>query len=587
MAIGHRRGWGITAGIAVLVAGSIYFAGPWALKNWAVKRLSDTTGQSVTMNHLSFNPFTATASLTGLSIGDGETPVIHVDEGEITLAWRTLWASGIHINRIDLDGPRLHLVQTAEGELNITQLGSDDSGESTALSIDRISVGQGRIDWINQNQSPPTQLSVTELALTLEGYGSQTSSPMRGQATGTLNGGQLSVRGQFGLSPLTGDLQVESQQIGLSLINPWLAQMSAVQIDRGTLSGQGTLAFGEARQGQLQWQGDLDTNSVSLLDGRGRPLFSADQARLAGMDLLTGDHLRADRLSMSGSSMMAIIDEQGDFNLTTSLGLQSEDSSSQDGGAEQAEAQHDDDSPQGDAQQDSGMAVGLGHMEVSGGVFNFEDRNMSPRVTLSIDSLEGTMQDFDTRRDAPASFSFKGLESQQTPVIIEGEFNAAEPSGVMHLVVDRLPLERFAPYIQRFGGYRIEQGNADLDLSYRLRNGHLVADNHVVLRQLDLGEEVPAGDTSLPLKKLIDVLQGDEGVINLDIPIDASVEGTGVDVSKVVWQVIGEALENMVTSPIDTLGAMINGGDSDETHESARAYTEGPMSHVVTEPRDD
>ena len=128
MAVGHRRGWSITAGIVVVVAGSIYFAGPWALKSWAVDKLGETTGQPVTMSHLSFNPFTATASLSELNIGDGETPIIHVNEGEMTLAWRTLWQSGIHIKRIDLDGPRLHLVQTPEGKLNIAQLGGDDGG---------------------------------------------------------------------------------------------------------------------------------------------------------------------------------------------------------------------------------------------------------------------------------------------------------------------------------------------------------------------------------------------------------------------------------------------------------------------------
>ncbi|SPJ33531.1 DUF748 domain-containing protein [Kushneria phyllosphaerae] len=606
MAIGHRKGLSIAAGIAVVVAGSLYFAGPWALRNWAVDKLRETTGQPVTMEHLGFNPFTATASLAQLTIGDSESPIIHVDKGEITLAWRTLWQSGIHIKRVDLNGPLLHLVQTPEGDLNITRLGgSEDSGESTALSIDSINAHQGEIDWVNQSQSPSTQLAVTDLALTLEGYDSRTSSPMKGQATGTLNGGQLSAKGQFGLSPLTGDLQMDGQQIGLDLINPWLSQMSNVQVDKGTLSGHGTLAFGEARQGRVQWQGDLDTKAVSLLDGLDRPLFSADQARLTGMDLLTGDHLSADRLSMSGSKMMAIIDEQGEFNLTNSLGLQSDESSAPKGdaqgdGAQASDAQKDepqqnDSSQQGSQQGDSsqngsqgdGMALALGRLEVSDGVFNFEDRNMSPTVSLGIDSLEGTMEDFDTRRDTPTSYSFKGFESQRTPVVIEGRFNASEPSGVMHLVVDRLPLERFAPYIQRFGGYRIEQGTADLDLSYRLRDGHLDADNHVVLRQLDLGEEVPEGDTSLPLKKLIGILKGDDGVINLDIPINASVEGAGIDVSKVIWQVIGEAMENMVTSPIETLDAMINGDDDDTADKSSGRYTEGPLSQVATEPHDD
>ncbi|WP_158521499.1 DUF748 domain-containing protein [Kushneria konosiri] len=579
MAIGHRRGWSMTAGIAVLVAGGLYFAGPWALKNWAVDALEKATGQPVALEHLSFNPFTATASLRRLDIGNSDSPMIHVDKAEVALAWHTLWQSGIHVERVDLTGPRLHLVTTSDG-LNITQLGgSDDAGKSTALIIDSIKAQNGEIDWVNRTQSPPVQLAVTDLSLTLEDYDSRSASPMQGEATGTLNGGQLHADGRFGVSPLTGDLQVKGQDIGLELINPWLSRLSRVQIDQGTLSAHGTLAFGEAKQGQVQWQGELEASAVSVLDGRQRPFFSVDQARLKGMDLLTGDHLKADRLSMSGSKMMAIIDEDGSFNLTTSLGLQSGESSTQD------------QTSQDNAQQDNAMAIALGHMDVSDGVFNFEDRHMSPKVTLGIESLEGTMQDFDTRQDTPASYTFKGLESRQTPVTIKGQFNAAAPSGIMNLKVDRLPLERFAPYIQRFGGYRVEQGTADLDLHYRLHDGRLDANNHVILRHLDLGEEVPGGDTSLPLKNLIAVLQGEDGVINLDIPIDASVEGGGVDVSKVVWQIVGEALENMVTSPIETLEAMISGDDDSDDNagsgKASRAYTEGPLSQVVTDPSDE
>lgn len=44
------------------------------------------------------------------------------------------------------------------------------------------------------------------------------------------------------------------------------------------------------------------------------------------------------------------------------------------------------------------------------------------------------------------------------------------------------------------------------------------------------------------------------GGIDIDIPIETAVNGdSSVDVSAVVWQVIGEAFENLITSPIKAL----------------------------------
>jgi len=90
----------------------------------------------------------------------------------------------------------------------------------------------------------------------------------------------------------------------------------------------------------------------------------------------------------------------------------------------------------------------------------------------------------------------------------------------------------------------------------------LTAQNHIILKHLNLGKEIDQDTTSLPLKKLIGLLQAKSGVINLDIPIETTVEGnTQVDMSKVVWQAITESLGNLLTSPVDSLQALMKDHD--------------------------
>lgn len=563
MSTSTRRRGIATLTIIVVVAIVIYLAGPWALRKWAEDYFSDTLAAPVELSHLSFNPFTATAAFSNLRIGEGETPMIDVGHGDIEFEWATLWRSGVHIADVRLESPRLHLVSSADGSLNVTQLGSgaqragggsqkgsgDATGNKASLSIDNIEANDGRIDWLDRRGGREASLVVTGIDLSLADYARGSGSPMHGQASGTLGGGELDLEGRFGITPFTGDLAVNAQGVALETFQPWLESLTSIRLQGGTADLDGQVRFGNASETTLAYQGGLQLASIEAVDEQSQPLVSLQQGRFEEIDWVSGEHLVIDAVTLSAPQANALVGENGEFNLAAAFG----GGQSGEGAAGQRAPDQRPDS------QASGMAVALGRVDVEQGAFHFEDRRMSPTVVLNVDDVSGQVSRFDTRSETPARYRFEGSESGNTPVHLEGEVGFGQTLTTRaHLTTERLTLSQFAPYFVRFAGYRIEHGIADLDLDYRLEGDTLTASNHLVLRRLALGEELDASETSLPLKNLVALLQAQNGQIDLDIPIETSVDGSRVDISVVVWQAIAESLENLVTSPVDTLQALIS-----------------------------
>ncbi|KFF48824.1 hypothetical protein GY26_11145 [Gammaproteobacteria bacterium MFB021] len=584
-----RRRWiGVfTVALALLFLAIV--AGPWALTKWAESHFSRSLGEPVALERLYFNPFTATASFSSLEIGDGKTPMLTAASGRVAFAWDSLWQPGIHIDSVTLSSPHLNLVSPPSGPLNVTTLGqgssaSSDAGQPMPLTIDRIRAEHGRIAWVDQAAAGQPSIQADEVDLTLEGFQRPDGGPMQGQATATLGGGQLDLQGQFGLLPLSGDLTLEAQQVNAAALDPWLTRALPARVVGGQFSLDGRLRFGQASRAAVAYQGGVTLNGVETQGAQGQPLFSVQRGVAEQIDFASGAHLVVGSLSLTAPKLNALVDDQGRFNLLAQFGgsqhaqtgraqsetSEAESSQGQTGqdpsdGRQNSQAQGGQDSSHehqsqgsGDDSQSGGMALALDKLRVEQGEMTFEDRRMSPVVSLDIGQLQGQLTRFDTRTAKPAKYHVEGRVSDGTPVMIEGEVSFGDSLGArMHLTTQRLALSQFAPYIRRFAGYRIEHGSADLDLHYRLEDGALTARNHIILKQLDLGREVDPDASSLPLKNLVALLQAESGVINLNIPIDTTVSGSNVDMSVVIWQAISESLENLLTSPIDSLQSLI------------------------------
>ncbi|MDW5377452.1 DUF748 domain-containing protein [Halomonas sp. HP20-15] len=542
----HRVGT-LLAVLATLVA-LLLIAWLWALPAYIDQRLTQTladqTGRRVSIDNVTLTPWRSQATLEGLSIaGQGDGPVFASRRVVATLDWHSLTASGWRFARVELEAPRLRLVWRSSGEWNLAQL-FGGGGETTPLRIARLDVSDGRLDWVNRRLDEPLTLTLKRLNLEVSGYDNTAPRPFGLRGRADWNGGTLNGEGEMGFSPWTVDVDLSAEQVPLTSLSGYLAHVVRAQPAAGELGAQIRLRAGRASDTGTRVSGQGQVAGLEMLDAAGeQPIARAERFAVDGLTFASAQpELAAERVTLDGPWLKVVIDERLDTNLDAWRPPQSSNAGPENGG----------------------MHYAIGTLAVERGAVAFNDRHLPRPFEIDFSALSGDWRQINSAQEGDGRLSLEGQVADGSPMRIEGAFDPLGDAlrGNLKLHFERLDLETFAPYLRAFGGYAVERGQVTLDLDYRLEQGRLKARNHLVLRQLQLGEEVDASATDLPLKTLVGVLKSDDGVIELDIPMRLPLDNPGsVDFGSIAGQAIREALENLVSSPLETLSEVAGGSD--------------------------
>ncbi|OHV12830.1 DUF748 domain-containing protein [Kushneria phosphatilytica] len=588
--------WGIGGAVIVLLLlVAAYLAAPPLLGHLITSRLSSKTGHEVTLGDVSINPFTAVITIDDFRLAGhmpDEMPLFASKRMRLDLAWSSLWHAGWHLQSVELQQPHLALVMNKQGEFNIGQLFPDTGGPPTPVHIDHLTTHDGVLSWQNHDRHPKGQVTLKQVALNIRNYDHTGSHPFQLQGTATTGDGTLQVKGQMGFSPWQATLDYQGRNIALTTFSPWLQSLMRARVTQGTLSAQGHFSGGKAANGALRLTADSASLARPVLQApeTDTVLFSANDISLGTLEFASHQGLSIKQLTLNSPMLHAVILP----GMTTNLSALTPPSSDARSSSGQRQEKHDTDRSQKSEQQGS-QSFRFQQVQVHEGRIRFTDRHLQQPFQLDIRQLEGEMTGLGGGGENPGRLKLDGRVNNASSISIRGQFSplAGKLSGDLRLQAEQLPLTGFAPYIRRFGGYKVEGGTVRLDLHYRIHQGQLDADNHIILHQLDLGPEVQPGSTDLPLRKLIGLLQGENGVINLDVPVQASLDGTSLDISRIVWQAVGEAFENLLTSPVETLSAVFGDESPDQGSKSgqesnkrestsSKGYTQGPLSKVPT-----
>jgi hypothetical protein len=118
--------------------------------------------------------------------------------------------------------------------------------------------------------------------------------------------------------------------------------------------------------------------------------------------------------------------------------------------------------------------------------------------------------------------------------------------------------------VAQFAGYAVQDGHLDLDVHYRIVDRRLLGDHRVVAKDLVLGPKVEgASGPPLPLRLAIALLKDKDGRVDLEVPIQGSVDAPEFAYRKVFWQAVRKILANVALAPFRAIGRMFGRDDED------------------------
>ncbi|QWE23336.1 DUF748 domain-containing protein [Polynucleobacter sp. AP-Jannik-300A-C4] len=581
---------------------------PGAIKS-AVETYGNKIGYQITYKDLSISPLRLRIEIDGLRlVNKYQGQLLDLKKSVVVLKWSRLIIGELGFDEILLDGPSIKLEKTASkgatGQWNWQELISAitrnlppvDSAapkKNIKISVDQFQLVNGSFEVLDQNKNLHEQFkSLSIELLDIANYDKQ----------GVVSG----VRGQYGfnlgalnftLPGLNKKIAFKHLAIKGSLDNPALDTLGAqidFEVDEGRISSHWDFKADKSIAAKVQIDNISITPFVTLLPAnkeiltqggviqsvidvslKDDALSISGDLHLLGLDLLeqgqkqsvvkwnsgdvsrfvyqssknSGASLSIDELSVSQPALQFEIDEKGFSNFRRLFSKSDSDLKIDPSVVESKEKQS--------------FTLDIKALRLRDGEVQFSDLAMKPNFKVNLRKFNARFTNVNNLPGHSSSMVLDGMLAESGSLRGKGQMAFDDPrrNNDVTLNFKNVPLNAFNPAVMTFAGYQIASGRINLNLHYSAKDGDLKGSNQIIIKKIELGEEVADFQgKKLPLGLAIALLEDSDDTIDVMINIAGNVDSPEFSASGLVWQAISNVLTNVATAPFRALGALLGMG---------------------------
>ncbi len=416
-----------------------------------------------------------------------------------------------------------------------------------------------KVHVADKSQKEAVALDIAPLNIDLRNFDSLNGSTFTLKLdTGLGKQGKIAAEGEVNLQPVTARLKVATRDVDLRVAQAYITPFIRLELRSGmldsdlavNLKGTDPLAMSITGRAQVDQLHTLDTPNQ-------RDFVKWEHLMLEGIDYEHGDSLSIAKVNLDKPYARFTINPDRTTNIDDLLVPQPAEGASKPS-AKAASA---------NASTSKPLGIHVGGVAINDGSANFADFSLRPNFGTAIQELNGQIGTLDNRKPVPAKVDIKGQVDRYAPVTIVGSLNPFDPMSALDIATafKRVELTALTPYSGKFAGYRIRKGRLSLDLHYKITKGQLLAENNVVVEQLQLGEKVDSPDAvSLPIKLAIALLKDTDGKIALSLPVTGDLNNPQFSVMPIVWQTLRNLVLRAAQAPFKFIGGLIAGGSADD-----------------------
>lgn len=432
---------------------------PWQIKKQAQQWIAENTTRQLTLERVSFNPFTLKLELGGFALSEQESedPFISFDRLLLSVSGQSLLRRALILNRLELDAPFVNIELLGDQHFNFsdfiamaTSPDPDDEAAATTtdkrpflFSLNNIVIRDGRIDLLDNLTSSQARHQASQLNLHVPFVGNipyLVEVHVEPQLRLLVNGAELTVSGQ--LLPFHDSLETRLHLELAAVDLPFYAARSPVPlpvlVQEGELDLELDLAYrvSHTEEPQLMLGGLLMLTDVDLRLPEGDELlqFSLLVADLDWANLFQQD-INLAALELYDPQLHLDRSPAGNWNLSA---LYTPEDTDSDAPVDTATTTED----------ETPLLFTIGTVKLVDGRFHIRDRALSTAVAEELYPVNLNLDKVSNHRHQPTRMHLSLHSQRQTSAEITGELTLNPLSVDMDFALNRLPLAPYYPYLE-------------------------------------------------------------------------------------------------------------------------------------------
>lgn len=595
------------SGVVLAILASLFWliGVTWA-PTWIKKQIegySQQLGYSIQIQSIDVKPFQLVVQVQGLRLDQIQgKQLFGLDAGLIRLRWSKLITGELGVQDLQLTNPSILLERAAGAgsKWNWMQLietinaqkppSTEAKPKAIKVSVDRLAIQGARLQFRDGQTKFADDLGPFSLNLRqLSNYRQASDEPgveglyeldlgkvdllipslnkmvvfEKVQASGGVNSpepdqleAKLNLKLDAGVLDFFFHLEPKQNLIKIDVaidnlsVAPMITLLPAnnpLQTNSGVMAGK--LQY-QTRQGLWSTSGDLSLKNFEITEGKPRQAFmkwhQADFKQIDLRRLASGKtSLTIDEILFDQPDFKYDLDEQGFSNIRRMFAKPVSTITPSAGPAEEKSAN---------------FELDIKALKLRNGIVHFADLGVVPQLQTDIRKLNGSLLGVSNVPGRYAAIALDGLIADRGSFRAKGQAAFDDPRRNHDVLFEfkNVPLKTANAYFMKYAGYPIQDGRLDLMLNYKAKDAELVGQNRFVIKDIELGEEVPNFQgRRLPLRLAIALLEDSDNVIDISLGIKGNVDSPEFSATGLVWQAIRTVLTNIVTAPFRALASLL------------------------------
>jgi hypothetical protein len=519
-----------------------------------------------------------------------------IDLGRIEIADTRLDLSrhSVDIAKVQVSGGDVKAWMSEQGRLNLLDLvaapaapaapgtAPAQAGAPTAaaapatatwtVSVPDIAIAAVKVSAEDRQIKPAAALVLDPLNVQVAGFNTSPDDTLDLTLdSGVNSSGKINAKARVTAKSGAVSAHVEAADLGLPALQPYIAQYTSMTLLKGTLGAK--LDIERGADGSLAVKGKTRVAGLSTVDNalkqdfvKWKELLIADlsyHSKPAGLRIGTVTALEPYvRMIIAPDRTVNIKNVLTPPGAAPGTPPATDKPAAADASGPRAAA------PVQTAAPAAGAAtpfpVSVGTVRFINGSADYSDLWIKPSFAVGIQTLEGTVSGLSSDPKSRAKVELNGKVDRYSPVHIGGQINvlSAQLYTDVTMSMKDLDLTIVNPYSGHFAGYKIDKGKLSVDVSYKVEQRQLAAQQHFVVDELQLGDRVESPDAvHLPLKIAVALLKDRNGVIDINLPMNGSLDDPTFSIGPIIWKAFINLIVKAATAPFALLGHLFGGGE--------------------------